>query len=226
MSGQSQNWPIPTDALGVFKAQEKRLTQEERRPRITKASDLMGPALGPYAVTITDLNSDAAAFNGMWFAPVGAIQSPDGAVAWMGYTTATPDGGGTQVAWTFASDDAPHLGMMRGFEYAITGGTRFYSDWQPIAPEPEVPVEPLLPKAGLKTMSLVANTWSTVGVTFDDAFPSGVGVSVTATPSSTSTVALLECRISGESHNGFTLRAVSGTTTARSFNWIAYPYTE
>lgn len=128
-SGQTQNWTIPTDAFGAMQAQEKRLSHEERRPRITKASDLMGPGLAAQAVTLEDLTSDTASFNGFWYVPTGAVGSPDDTKEWMGFTIANRTDGGVQVLWTFNNADAPHATMQRGFDYAVSGGTRFYSVW-------------------------------------------------------------------------------------------------
>lgn len=143
MTGASQNWAIPTDALSVFKAQEKRLTQEERRPRITKASDIMGPGLGPWAVEMVDLDSEAAAFNGMWYVPEGAVGSPDDTKKWMGLTIGHPERGGMQIMWTFEGADAPHVSMQRGFDIAPAGTTRFFSAWTAIGggggPDPDPP---------------------------------------------------------------------------------------
>lgn len=130
MSGQTQNWTIPTDARAVMQATEKRLATEERRPRITKASDLLGPGLAPYAVENANLDGEVAAFNGFWYVPVGALGSPDDTLNWMAQTIATAGGGGVQVAWTYQNADAPHQTVMRGFEWGPGLVTRFYSNWQ------------------------------------------------------------------------------------------------
>lgn len=134
---KNQNWPIVTDASGHFQQTEKRLGMEERRPRINKASDLLGPLAGPSAVLLNDtLNSDKLAFNGLFIVPPGAPESPDPAVWWIGQSIAQDGIGGVQVLWTFRLGDAPHREMMRGWETLPgTGGLRVYSPWQSLAPQ-------------------------------------------------------------------------------------------
>lgn len=124
----TNDWPIPTNANDVFRNNEKRLTHEERRPQITKASDLMGPGLAPYAVESFDLSDDASAFNGFFYIDVGALESPNDTKKWMGQTIAVIEGSGVQIFHTFQNVDAPAMAK-RSFETFVEGGTRVYSDW-------------------------------------------------------------------------------------------------
>lgn len=126
----SQDWPIAQGAADFLGQQSKRLGQEERRPQVRKASDLLGPGFAPFAVTIDDLNGDVAAFNGMFIVPPGTPGSPDSAKWWVGETIADDVTGGTQRFSTFRTLDAPHTTMMRGFSYAPDSPMRFYSAWQ------------------------------------------------------------------------------------------------
>lgn len=136
MSGEL-NRGIATDAAGFFQEQDKRLAMEERRSRVTKAADIMGPLLGPYAVPLDDsLNSDLLVFNGFFIVPPGTPESPDDTKWWMGESIASTTTGGVQILRTFQPADYPHTHMMRGWE-PVPGGGRAYSDWQSIGPSPD-----------------------------------------------------------------------------------------
>lgn len=225
MSGSTQNWSIPTDARQHFQQTEKRLGWEERRPRITKASDIMGPGLGPYATTLDDLDGETAAFNGMWFIPVGTPGSPDSVKNLIGYTVADPLNGGMQYASTFEGADAPFDHYCRGFEYAVTGGTRFYSAWETIggaAPPPAAVVQ-----AGSVDILSVVDGVGTAAVTFTTPFVAAP--SVVATPSSTANASInVRAHVSGVTTTGFTMRHIQsgGSATTRTLMWIATEKTQ
>ena len=53
---------------------EKRILNEERRPIIRAASDLMGPGAGPYAIETLDWNADETTFNGWFYSRPGALE--------------------------------------------------------------------------------------------------------------------------------------------------------
>lgn len=94
----SNNWRIPANFEDWMRNMEKRVVSIERRPVVQSAKDVMGPSLGPWAVNITDLDSDVAAQNGMWYSGVGATNTPDIAYGWMGWTVAQSIPWGIQVA--------------------------------------------------------------------------------------------------------------------------------
>lgn len=131
-----QNWVVPTNAQEFFSQQNRRLGQEERRPSVRKASDLLGPGIAPYAVPLTDFNSDMAAFNGFFIAEPSAPDlngGPDNTKWWIGQTIADQFNGGWQMFSTFQSADlvaGRHRIMVRSFALAPDSNTRFYSDWQ------------------------------------------------------------------------------------------------
>lgn len=218
MTGQTQNWTIPVDALGVFQAQEKRLGMEERRPRITQASDIMGPGLAAFAVPVDDMSNETTAFNGFWYVPVGAANSPDDTLAWMGYTIATATEGGIQVLSTFEGVDAPHTQMMRGFEFAPSGGTRFYSTWQTVGGGGgggSVVID-----RGVETMDpTVTGTTITTAVNFAETFT----VAPTVMCSVLQTNNLHVQALAGDvTTSGFTLAFTNFTNAAqRDCTWIA-----
>lgn len=126
------DWTIPVDSKGYFREQKKTLDMEQRRPRVTKASDLLGPALGPFAIEIDNLDGDLGAFNGMWVAAPGTLESPDEDLWFAGYTIASEINGGYQYATTYLPTDAPHRAYERGWRVVPGTGTRAYSDWTQI----------------------------------------------------------------------------------------------
>jgi hypothetical protein len=136
-----QNWVIATNALEYLSQQNRRIGQEERRPSISKASDLLGPGIAPFAVTTDDLDGDIAAFNGLWLIEPGALGGPDDTKYWIGQTIADQFTGGWQMFSTFKPTDAiggEHTVMMRTFSVAPDSPARFYSAWQQVAPIPTV----------------------------------------------------------------------------------------
>lgn len=127
--GQENDYPIAYDAEGVMRHMEKRLRHEERRPSVRKAADLLGPGLGPHAVTIDDLDGDVAAFNAIVFAPIGTTNSPDPAKDWIGEVIATAAEGGRQTLSTFRAADSPHETWVRAFNYIPGTTVRVYTPW-------------------------------------------------------------------------------------------------
>lgn len=125
------NWRIEQGFEDHLRGQTKRVDFEQRKPTVRKASDLLGPLLGPSSSVFEDsLNGDiAAGFNGMFIVPPGTPNSPDIA-KWFVAEVINSALGGVQVLRTFKPGDAPHQSYMRGWE--LTAGTRAYSDWQDI----------------------------------------------------------------------------------------------
>lgn len=145
MGASDNNWTVPTDLGTYLDQQARRQGQEERRPQIRKASDLLGPGFAPFAVPVDDLDDDVAAFNGLFITAPGAANTPDITKWWVGETIATQANGGTQTFSTFRALDAPHITMMRGFEVAPDSSQRFYSAWQEMGGggDPVVRYEPV-----------------------------------------------------------------------------------
>lgn len=133
MSG-ANGWRIPQDFETQQRHLEKRLMNEERRPAVTRASDLLGPGAGPYAVQVFDWNSDDAAFVGVYYSSPdeGQSNSPDDAKHWIGETFGTAGGYGfqraTEVYTQPPGTPSPNV-QIRHF-YSATG-QRLYTDWQP-----------------------------------------------------------------------------------------------
>lgn len=109
---------------------ERRLNQQERRPQIYSASDLLGPGFGPTATQILDWSSDDAVFNGFFWSPVGAQNSPDSTEEWVGIVVAEDDSMyGIQHVWTPRSGDPPRA-YVRRWSDPGGGGTRSYTQWR------------------------------------------------------------------------------------------------
>ena len=112
---------------------EKRVLNEERRPTIRAASDLMGPGAGPYAVETLDWNADETTFNGWFFSQPGAMNSPDADLSWIGTTEGIADGNGYELVRQYdpvTGVDVTGDSYVRFF-YTLPGtGQRLYTDWE------------------------------------------------------------------------------------------------
>jgi microcystin-dependent protein len=126
----ANNWRTVESGEDWMRSTEKRLLNEERRPLVSHASDIMGPSLGPYAVPITDWNQAETGFNGIVYSEPGGLNSPNAAEAWIGAVYAQSNGTGLQTAWNYRSAGAPSL-WVRSF--SLPGGTRAYSPWQQLS---------------------------------------------------------------------------------------------
>lgn len=124
-----KDWRIADSAEDWMRGQEKRMMHEERRPRITRAADLLGPGFGPYATEVTDWSSESARFNGFFYCGLGSANSPDGTKRWMGLVIGAPDGHGVQMVWSYdpASTD-PSLHYTRTFR-TPAGTITLYTAW-------------------------------------------------------------------------------------------------
>lgn len=133
----ANNWRPNITAQDWMRSMEKRVLNEERRPLIRSAADLLGPGFAPYAVQVTDWDGDEAVFNGMFYSTAGlSINSPDNGSDWIGMVLAEADGFGIQRVMEHRSDNAetPIREYMRRFFDPGGGGTRAYSAWQPMHP--------------------------------------------------------------------------------------------
>ena len=109
----------------------KREMHEARRPQITKASDLLGPGFGPFAIETRDWNSDAVAFNGFFFSEdgTGVLNSPDPEMIWLGLTIAAPHGHGVQQLFSHSMPVAgTPMRFIRTF-HSTTTQIRTYAPW-------------------------------------------------------------------------------------------------
>lgn len=82
-----------------MRAQEKRIMHEERRPRITQASDLLGPGFASFAVEIADWNVESATYNGFFYSPPGAANAPEALSSFLGLSIMSAAGHGQQIVW-------------------------------------------------------------------------------------------------------------------------------
>lgn len=108
-----KDWRIVENADDWMRSQEKRLMHEERRPRVSRASDLLGPGIAPRAVQVLDWNSPNLLFNGFLYSVPGATNAPEPDVDFLGINIATAEGHGLQTLW---SHDPPTVNrVMRNY---------------------------------------------------------------------------------------------------------------
>ena len=113
----------------------KREMHEARRPQVRRASDLLGPGFGPFAIQTRDWNADEVAFNGFFFSDDDGtvLHSPDPAMIWLGLVIAANRGHGVQQLFghTMPIGDPP-MRFIRTFHASITG-LRTYAPWTELA---------------------------------------------------------------------------------------------
>lgn len=107
----------------------KREMHEARRPQIRRASDLLGPGFGPFAVEVRDWNADETAFNGFFYSDAGSLNSPDEDLIWLGLVIASGQGHGVQQLFSHSMPlvGAP-LRFIRSF-HSSTTQIRLYAPW-------------------------------------------------------------------------------------------------
>lgn len=116
--------PIIThpDLLGSY---NRRLRQQERRPSVTTAAEILGPGFGPTATQVLDWSSEDAVFGGFFWSDVGALNSPDTAKRWIGIVLAEDDRlAGVQRIWTHRDSDPPRE-YVRRWSYDLVGNLTF-----------------------------------------------------------------------------------------------------
>lgn len=118
------------DADGYLRNTERRLNQQERRPQIYTAEDILGPGFGPTGTMVLNWNGDEATFNGFFWSPVGALNGPDSANEWGGFVIAEDDNAyGVQEVWSIRDGDPPRR-YVRRWSDPGGGGTRTYTAWR------------------------------------------------------------------------------------------------
>lgn len=222
MSGGANGWNIPQDMSTYLDQQDRRLGHEERRPRVTKAADLLGPISGPKAIQVDDLNGDLTDFNGWIVAPPGAANSPDSNKWWVGWVTASTEGGVMLLA-TFQTEDQPHQMWTRSWDILISGG-RSFSNWTEVGSSGPPPTPVYVPTIQYGTVNIIptANTPTDLYVTFPTAFPSGVVPNVQVTPYSTVPgLRGLEHSVTDVTNVGFRAWIYRTNTTSTTLAWQA-----
>lgn len=135
---------------------EKRVGAEERRPRIVKASDLLGPGFGPYAVELADWNSSTARLNGLWVSS-DAANAPTDTGVYAGLTVCAQEGHGMQLA---ASHDGDQAVLYARQVHTHEAQAPSYSVWTRVGPpDPSVPDLPLGAMTGWSTSIGVPAGW-------------------------------------------------------------------
>lgn len=120
------NWRTQVDLRDWMGDKEKRLAHLERRRQITSPQDLLGPGFGPTATQVVDWNGDDASFNGTFWSPPGALNSPDLTQSWIGITATEDNSYGVQTVWVYRNADLSAV-YTRQFSFAVSG--RSYTPW-------------------------------------------------------------------------------------------------
>lgn len=110
-----------------MRSQERRTSQQERRPAPRTAQELLGPGIGPSAVLVNDWNDEITAFNGMFYSTPGAFNTPDNTHGWIGWVLVDADGTGLQRVHRYGSDIGG-TAQVRGFTTPASG-TRVFTAW-------------------------------------------------------------------------------------------------
>ena len=131
--GGSNGWPANITFKDWMRDMEKRVLNEERRPIIRAAADLMGPGAGPFAIETLDWNADETTFNGWFYSRPGAFNSPDSGEYWIGTTEGIADGNGYELIRQYdpvTGLDVSGDSYVRFF-YTLPGtGQRMYTEWE------------------------------------------------------------------------------------------------
>lgn len=93
----TDNWRPEVDAADFFGHQKKRMEVDSRRPVIRRPSDLVGPGINKTAVRLSNFNDSSAMFNGFYSADAGALNAPNAAEPFVGFTVSDSVLGGMQV---------------------------------------------------------------------------------------------------------------------------------
>jgi hypothetical protein len=97
---------IPQNADDWMRDLERRLTHLERRPAVSTAAEILGPAIGPQARQVLDWNSDEACFNGWLWSDETALNVPSLGI-WIGMVITTSAGHGIQQVWSHEHSGFP-----------------------------------------------------------------------------------------------------------------------
>jgi hypothetical protein len=92
----TNDYRIGTTFTDYTQERQKKLDVADRRPGLSRASDLVGPGIAALAVRITDFNDLLATYNGYFSAAVGAPGAPNNTHAFIGFTVSDAELGGLQ----------------------------------------------------------------------------------------------------------------------------------
>jgi hypothetical protein len=126
--------PLQT-GVDVIRDLSRAVMNQERRPEIKKASDLLGPGFGSYAKQLLDWNSPSARFNGFW-ATSDALNGPTETGKFMGLSIATADGHVAQVAIEHAHDAADPNRVYARRVHLHASQAIAYTPWEQVHPAP------------------------------------------------------------------------------------------
>jgi len=135
MANPSSSWPVSQDLSQYVGDNERRVAALERRTRIPKASQILGPGIAPWAVRLFDWNDDTTLYNGIFYSELGALNSPNSTKRWIGTSYATAEGSGVQEVVEFGDGVTAPEEWRRLFA-ASPGSTRVFGAWEHLNPVP------------------------------------------------------------------------------------------
>jgi hypothetical protein len=203
MAGTPRNSPIELTMGDWMRGQEKRTMHEERRPKIGKASDLLGPGFAPTAVHLNDWNSEEARFNGYFYSYGDASNVPEpGVMIWFGHIISSGHHG-EQTLW---SHGPLPTRILRRYFHVHSNQMPVYGPWTPLVTHHRAAQV----TTGTHTVGVVQST----PVTFTPPFPAGAVPIITLTPADAANPHQYSVGHDDATHAGFTLTTYRSTGSA------------
>lgn len=102
---------------------ERRVLTQERRSTRFEVQRTLGPGFGKYAQQVFDWNEEQTWLAGQFWSNVGAFNTPNGTLAWVGSVRSASGVGGVQEVTSMTTLARYH----RGFTFNVTGIPTFTS---------------------------------------------------------------------------------------------------
>jgi hypothetical protein len=116
------NQPQAQDFSGWMRQIERRMLTQERRSPVFEMTRTMGSGFGKYAIQLFDWNDEQAWQNGQFWSDVGAFNTFNDTIIWIGYVIAASKVGGIQRVTAL---DGTLLSYQRQFTFGTTGTPTF-----------------------------------------------------------------------------------------------------
>lgn len=98
---------IITNAEDWMRSMERRLSALERRGPGGTLVDRLGHSVRSQARQIVDWNDESTFENGWYFTDIGALNTPNPTLAWIGQTLCARGESGIQQVWSYATGATP-----------------------------------------------------------------------------------------------------------------------
>lgn len=123
--GGAQNHPQIQDLNDWMRSIERRLLTQERRSTRYEVQRTLGPGFGKYAQQVSDWNDERAWLSGQFWSDVGAQNTPNSALAWVGTVRSASGFGGVQE---LIAMDGSLARQVRSFTFT-PGGIPTFTAW-------------------------------------------------------------------------------------------------